>query len=153
DREHAAARVEVAHADPVRSRAAGRAAALLRRRVEGGRGIGLAARGVARSRARRELCLGVRAAPHSIGAGMTGLLTVFAQVGGAIPSSPLELIRQATPVTQGVLIVLAALSLISWAVIFGVWAQLGAANRRAAKFATDFDRTRRLDEVNALARK
>ncbi|HJQ21223.1 MAG TPA: MotA/TolQ/ExbB proton channel family protein [Gemmatimonadaceae bacterium] len=80
-------------------------------------------------------------------------VVIFAQVGGAIPSSPLELIRQATPVTQAVLIVLAVLSLISWAVIFGVWIQLSTAHTRAAKFAADFDRTRRMDEANALARR
>lgn len=75
------------------------------------------------------------------------------QVGGAIPSTPLELIRQATPLTQGVLIILAILSLISWAVIVGVWAQLSRANGAARRFAQEFDRTRRLDEASALARK
>ena len=75
------------------------------------------------------------------------------QVGGAIPSTPLELIRQATPVTQAVLVVLAVLSLISWAVIGGVWLQLTTADGRALKFAQEFDLLRRLDEANALARK
>ena len=75
------------------------------------------------------------------------------QVQGAIPTTPMDLIRESTAVTQVVLVVLAILSLISWAVIFGVWVQLGMANRRAAKFAQDFDRVRRLDEANALARK
>jgi biopolymer transport protein TolQ len=75
------------------------------------------------------------------------------QVGGAIPSTPLDLILQATAVTQGVLVVLAVLSLISWAVIGGVWIQLSVANSRATKFVLEFDRTRRLDEANALARK
>ncbi len=72
---------------------------------------------------------------------------------GAIPMTPVELIRQATPVTQAVLIVLALLSLISWAVIFGVWIQLSIANRRARRFALEFDKTRRLDEANSLARR
>jgi biopolymer transport protein TolQ len=75
------------------------------------------------------------------------------QVGGAIPLTPVDLIRQSTPVTQGVLIILALLSLISWAVIFGVWIQLSAANRKAQKFANEFDKTRRLDEATALARR
>ena len=75
------------------------------------------------------------------------------QIGGAIPSSPWELIRQSTPLTQAVLVVLAVLSLISWAVIFGVWLKLGAASGRAEKFAKEFDGLRRLDEANALARK
>src|SRR5690349_18918 len=80
------------------------------------------------------------------------MMTVL-QIGNAIPSTPIDLIRQATPVTQAVLVVLAVLSLISWAVIGGVWIQLMSANSRATKFAGEFDRTRRLDEANALARK
>jgi biopolymer transport protein TolQ len=76
-----------------------------------------------------------------------------AQIGGAIPSTPIELIRQATTVTQTVLIVLALLSLISWAVICGVWIQLSMAGGRALRFAMEFDHTRRLDEATALARK
>jgi len=72
---------------------------------------------------------------------------------GAIPATPFELIAQATPLTQAVLLVLALLSLVSWAVIFGVWARLSGANRRAQRFAQEFDKTRRLDEANGLARR
>jgi len=72
---------------------------------------------------------------------------------GAIPQTPLELIRQSTAVTQVVLIVLAVLSLISWAVIIGTWIQVSTASRRAQRFAEEFDRTRRLDEANSLARR
>jgi biopolymer transport protein TolQ len=72
---------------------------------------------------------------------------------GAIPMTPLDLIRQSTPITQAVLVVLAILSLISWAVIFGVWVQLSMANRRARRFAQEFDKTRRLDEAVGLARR
>jgi len=78
---------------------------------------------------------------------------ILPQVGGAIPSTPLELIRQATAVTQVVLVVLALLSLISWAVIFGVWVQLSNANSRAQRFTQEFDRTRRMDEASSLARR
>lgn len=81
------------------------------------------------------------------------MINEMLQVGSAIPSTPMDLIRQATPVTQAVLVVLAVLSLISWAVIGGVWIQLTVANSRAFKFVIEFDRTRRLDEANALARK
>lgn len=81
------------------------------------------------------------------------LAAFVAQVGGAVPLTPFELIRQSTPLTKGVLIILAVLSLISWAVIFAVWAQLSRANGAARRFALEFDKTRRLDEANALARK
>jgi biopolymer transport protein TolQ len=78
---------------------------------------------------------------------------LFVQVGGAVPSTPVELIRQATPVTQFVLVILALLSLVSWAVIFGVWVQLSGVTSRAQRFAREFDRVRRLDEANALSRR
>jgi biopolymer transport protein TolQ len=72
---------------------------------------------------------------------------------GAIPTTPLELIRQSTAVTLVVLIVLAILSLISWGVIFWTWTQVSSANGKAQKFAAEFDRTRKLDEANSLARR
>jgi biopolymer transport protein TolQ len=72
---------------------------------------------------------------------------------GAIPTTPMELIRQSTTVTQVVLVVLAVLSLISWGVIFRTWGQLSSANSKALKFAQEFDRTRKLDEANSLARR
>lgn len=75
------------------------------------------------------------------------------QIGGAVPSTPIELIRQSTVVTQVVLLILAVLSLVSWAVIFGVWAQLSGAASKAQRFAREFDRVRRVDEANALARR
>jgi biopolymer transport protein TolQ len=84
---------------------------------------------------------------------MIGVHQVLAQVQGAIPTTPMELIRQSTAVTQVVLVVLAVLSLISWSVIFGVWFQLAKANSRARRFAQDFDKVRRLDEANSIARK
>lgn len=80
-------------------------------------------------------------------------IQLLLQVQGAIPTTPMELIRQSTAVTQVVLVVLAVLSLISWGVIVAVWIQLMVGNRRALKFAQDFDKVRRLDEANALARK
>lgn len=83
---------------------------------------------------------------------MIGFL-LLAQVQGAIPTTPMDLIRQSTTVTLVVLVVLAVLSLISWAVIFGVLVQLSMANSRARKFVQEFDRVRRLDEAHALARK
>jgi biopolymer transport protein TolQ len=79
--------------------------------------------------------------------------TALLQIGGAVPSSPIDLIRQSTIVTQVVLVILAILSLVSWAVIFGVWVQLSGVMSRAQRFAREFDRTRRLDEANGLARR
>jgi biopolymer transport protein TolQ len=74
------------------------------------------------------------------------------QAKGAIPSSPSELILTAGPMTQSVLGFLALLSLISWTVMFVVWRQIANANSRARRFASDFDKTHRLDQAAALAR-
>ena len=82
---------------------------------------------------------------------MSGAVLLLMQ--GAIPQTPLELIRESTAVTRVVLVVLAILSLISWAVIFATWIQLSVANSRAQRFAEEFDRTRRLDEAASLARR
>jgi len=81
------------------------------------------------------------------------MIAALPQIQGAVPTTPMDLIRQATPVTHVVLIVLMVLSLVSWAVILGVWVQLSLAGRRALRFASDFDRARRVDEANALARR
>lgn len=81
-------------------------------------------------------------------------MTVIAMLQqGAIPTTPMDLVRQSTPVTQVVLVVLAVMSLVSWAVIFGTWIQLSRANSRAQKFAHEFDRTRRLEDATSLARR
>ena len=78
--------------------------------------------------------------------------TLFLQARGAIPSSPSELILTSGLMTQTVLAFLALLSLVSWTVMFVVWRQIANANRRAVRFAADFDKTHRLDQAAALAR-
>jgi biopolymer transport protein TolQ len=71
---------------------------------------------------------------------------------GAIPSSPIDLVLSATTVTQVVLILLAVLSLLSWAIMFGVWRGVGKATRNADKFMRDFE-TADLDEAAVLAKR
>ena len=72
---------------------------------------------------------------------------------GAIPTTPMELIRESSTVTRVVLVVLAFLSLISWAVILLTWVRLGTANARAQRFSDEFDKLKRLDEGVSLARR
>jgi biopolymer transport protein TolQ len=80
------------------------------------------------------------------------ILPLLLQVRGAVPTSPLELVTGATPLTQAVLILLAFLSLLSWAIMFGVWRGIGKASGRSERFFRDFERLSRLDEVSALAK-
>ncbi|HEX3867146.1 MAG TPA: MotA/TolQ/ExbB proton channel family protein [Gemmatimonadaceae bacterium] len=72
---------------------------------------------------------------------------------GAVPSTPIELVLNASTVTQIVLAVLACLSLLSWGIMFAVWRSLAKAMRAATKFSYDFDRANRLDEANAIAKR
>jgi biopolymer transport protein TolQ len=80
------------------------------------------------------------------------LSTLLLQARGAIPSTPVELISTADPMTKGVLGFLALLSLVSWTVMFIVWRQIANANSRARKFAGDFEKTQRLEQAASLAR-
>src|SRR5215471_4819685 len=74
------------------------------------------------------------------------------QIRGAVPTTPLELITGATPLTKAVLAVLAVLSLLSWAIMFALWRELAKAQRTSLKFFRDFERASRLDEAGALAK-
>ncbi|MEO7084223.1 MAG: MotA/TolQ/ExbB proton channel family protein [Gemmatimonadaceae bacterium] len=72
---------------------------------------------------------------------------------GAVPSSPIELVLNATTATQIVLVILALLSLLSWGIMFGVWRSLASATASATKFSREFDKASRLEEAGALARR
>jgi len=75
------------------------------------------------------------------------------QASGAIPNNPIELVLHATTVTQIVLGLLAVLSLLSWAIMFGVWRSLSKAQSSAEKFSREFERAHSLDEAGAIARR
>jgi len=77
---------------------------------------------------------------------------VLLQVRGAVPSSPVELITGATTLTQVVLVILAVLSLLSWAIMLATWRELAKAQHTSLKFFRDFERATRLEEAGALAK-
>ena len=74
------------------------------------------------------------------------------QVGGAVPSSPAELIRHASALTQAVLILLALLSLISWAVMFGAWREIARALKSGRALLREIEKMTRLEQVGTLIR-
>jgi biopolymer transport protein TolQ len=78
---------------------------------------------------------------------------MFLQLASAVPSSPLELVLTATPVTKAVLVVLALLSLASWAVMLSKWMTFRRVERSAAAFMKEFHAASRLDAAAALARR
>jgi biopolymer transport protein TolQ len=74
------------------------------------------------------------------------------QIRGAVPTTPIELITGASTLTKIVLIVLAILSLLSWAVMFALWRELARAQKTSLRFFRDFERATRLEEAGALAK-
>jgi biopolymer transport protein TolQ len=78
---------------------------------------------------------------------------MFFQLASAIPSSPIELVLNATPVTKAVLVVLALLSLTSWAVMLSKWVTFRRVEKDAAAFMKDYRAVSRLDAAASLARR
>jgi biopolymer transport protein TolQ len=79
---------------------------------------------------------------------MTGALL---QVATAVPNSPWGLVLGSTPVTKGVVALLAVLSLFSWTVMFAKWAEFSSVRRRSAKFLAKFEQTERFSQALSLA--
>lgn len=79
---------------------------------------------------------------------MLGLL----QIGGGVPSSPAELIRHASGLTQGVLILLALLSLISWAVMFGAWREIARTLKAGRALIREMEKATRFEQASTLIR-
>ncbi len=78
---------------------------------------------------------------------------MFLQLASAIPSSPIELVLNSTPVTKAVLVVLALLSLASWAVMLSKWVTFRRVEKDAAAFMKDYRAVSRLDAAASLARR
>jgi biopolymer transport protein TolQ len=73
------------------------------------------------------------------------------QVSTAVPTSPWGLLIGSTPVTKGVVGLLAVLSVFSWAVMLGKWIEFGSVRRRSAKFLTKFENVDRFDQALSVA--
>ena len=78
---------------------------------------------------------------------------VFAQVAEAIPTSPWEMIRHATIMTQVVLVILVVLSLISWAIMLLKWREFRRVLESGHLFIRDFERASSLEDAGSLARR
>jgi biopolymer transport protein TolQ len=75
------------------------------------------------------------------------------QIGGAIPTAPIDMITQASLVTKLVLVLLAVLSLISWAIMLAKWFELGRVERAGKVFTREFERAPALDSAAGLVRR
>ncbi len=69
------------------------------------------------------------------------------QVGGAIPTTPWELVTTSSVATKLVLLVLAAFSLISWFLILLKWWQFRGIRRRAIRFFDSVERSGSLQDA------
>ena len=69
------------------------------------------------------------------------------QVGGAIPTTPWELVLMSSPETQAVLVVLAVFSVLSWYVIVLKWWQFRKMRTLGDRFLTEVERAPRLEDA------
>lgn len=69
------------------------------------------------------------------------------QVGGAIPTTPWELVLMSSPETQAVLVVLAVFSVLSWYVIVLKWWQFRKMRTLGDRFLTEVERAARLEDA------
>jgi len=76
---------------------------------------------------------------------------MFLQLGGAVPSSPLELIKESSTETKVVLFVLAILSLMSWAIMVAKYVEFKRAERLGRDFMDSFERAHTLDEAAEMS--
>jgi len=72
--------------------------------------------------------------------------------GAAAPTSAVELVTQATRVSQVILALLAVLSLLSWAVTFAAWRDISKVQRAGRAFLRELENASRLDSAAALVR-
>ena len=79
-------------------------------------------------------------------------MTILLQVGAAVPTTSWEMVTSATPPTKFVLAVLAALSLISWAIMVAKWLEFRRVAAQSHAFISEFERASALDDVAAAAR-
>lgn len=81
------------------------------------------------------------------------VVVAAAQVGGAVPTTPMELITESGALTQAVLILLALLSLLSWAIMLSKWREFRTVRRVGREFMRDFEHVTRWEQARSLARR
>ncbi len=71
----------------------------------------------------------------------------------AVPDTFLQMVLQSSPLAQGVLAVLALLSLLSWGIMFAKLRAFRAAEKNGEAFVQDFERSRGIEEVLLFAQR
>jgi len=76
---------------------------------------------------------------------------ILAQIGAAVPSSPIELVTSSTTATKVVLAILVVLSLISWSVMIAKTIEFRRAEAAGRAFMNSFEKAQSLDIAADLA--
>lgn len=87
------------------------------------------------------------------GAAAPAALLQLSTTGGASPTSIVTLIAGSDLVTKCVLVLLAALSLLSWTLMFAKWRAFSVAERSGLTFVREFERARGIDAASLLAQR
>ena len=69
------------------------------------------------------------------------------QVGGALPTSPWELITVSSPATKVVLLILVLFSVVSWFLILYKWFEFRRVRKLGDRFFSELERTSRLEDA------
>lgn len=80
-----------------------------------------------------------------------GFLLQLQTATSGVPDSPWALIADSDWLTKGVLLFLAALSLLSWGIMFAKWRAFRAAEANGRAFVYDFERAHGIDEAMQYA--
>ena len=78
---------------------------------------------------------------------------IWGQANIAVPTTPVEMVISATPVTKGVLVILALLSLISWAIMLSKWMQFRKIESASDSFMRDFAQAKSFDQAALVGRR
>lgn len=79
------------------------------------------------------------------------MISIWLQVGAVVPTSPWDMVTQSTLPTKLVLVILVALSLISWSVMVLKWREFSRVQAAGQQFIREFERTSEMNEAHALA--
>lgn len=79
------------------------------------------------------------------------MISFWLQVGAATPTSPWEMVAQSTLPTKLVLVLLFALSLISWSVMVFKWREFSRVQSAGLQFTREFERMSAINDAHALA--
>lgn len=78
---------------------------------------------------------------------------ILAQLQGAVPATPMQLLASSSTVTKGVLAFLVILSLVSWAIMLAKWLEFRKVESASATFSRDFERARTFSEAVDIGRR